>query len=711
MNTDILRFYIDGMSCQACASRIEKVLQKQPAVLEASVNFAGGEAQVRIDPTQADAGAVAAWIAKIGFTPTLLEDGGIINPTDISHAPSWRLWMLLALCAPFLLMMALMPFGIALHVPTAIQFALAAAVQLWLAIPFYRGAIASIKGGLANMDVLVSLGTGLVFLYSAAMFLFGYQNRYPLYFDASVMVITFVSLGKYLEERSKHSALNSIGKLIAMAPAAVEKRTPSGWQAAPLDSVQTGDILRASHGGRIAADGVLTAGRLACNESHLTGEPIPQEKTVGSRVLAGAVVTDGSGEYRADSLGKNTLLGDMIVALAEAQGSKAPIARLADKAAAIFVPVVVSIALLTFVLTWFITANPVRALTHAAAVLVIACPCAMGLAAPAAIMAGMGQAVRRGVWYKNAAALEHAGRVSIAVLDKTGTLTLGRPQLHAVHTENGWEKDTILAIAAAVEAHTTHPLARAIIAAAPVSAYTATAVKTYAGQGTEADVDGIGRVRIGSPAFTGCTAPHRGGWQAASHVGIAINGEPAAILAIADPLKQDSQTAIARLHRMGIRTVILSGDRQEAVDYTAAQLDIGQAFGGLSPRAKAEYVLALQAQGETAAMLGDGINDTPALAAANVSFAMKNGAQAAEHTADALLMQHSVNQLADALAIARATLQNIKQNLFFAFIYNMLGIPLAACGLLSPAIAGAAMALSSLSVLGNALRLTKMRIR
>lgn len=604
-----------------------------------------------------------------------------------------------------------MLIGHAIMLPVLWQFILASIVQLWLAIPFYKGAIASIKGGLANMDVLVSLGTGAIYLYSLAVFLLNLSQ--PVYFEAAVMVVTFVSLGKYLEDRSKHNSLNSLGELIQMTPKQVNVQKNGQWQLLPLSDVVIGDYLRANHGDKIAADGKIIEGEIWCNESHLTGESVPVKKRIGDTVLAGALVTDGSAIYRADTLGNDTLLGDMIKALSEAQGSKAPIARIADKVAGVFVPVVVSIAVVTFIATWLITHDAVKALVHAVSVLVIACPCALGLATPAAIMVGVGLAVRQGIWFKNATALEAAGKIDTVVLDKTGTLTEGRPTIAATQLLGAYSEEQVLTIASALEAQTTHPIAKAFTENHQTHAFSKknSNLHTLEGKGISAQVEGIGEVQIGSPAFTQISAPETDSiWQIATLVGMRINNQPAAIFAIADTLKADSQTAISRLKSMGIRTVILSGDRQSVVDHIAKQLGIDEAKGELTPRGKADFIQHLQAQGAHVAMIGDGINDAPALAAAEIGFAMKEGAEVAENTADVTLMQHSVNQMVDGLVIARATLKNIRENLFFAFFYNVLGIPLAAIGLLSPIIAGAAMALSSLSVLGNAMRLRWLKL-
>ena len=528
------------------------------------------------------------------------------------------------------------------------------------------------------------------------------------------MVIGFVSLGKYLEHRAKKTSLNSLSLLLKLTPPQVMVERDGHWQTLPLDQVQIGDHIRANHGERIAADGTVESGSGWADESHLTGESRPEAKEAGSRVLAGALMSDGSITYRAEQLGSHTLLGDMMNALSEAQGSKAPIARLADKTAAIFVPTVVAIAAATFILTGFIKDDWTRALMHAVAVLVIACPCALGLATPAAIMVGMGKAVQRGIRYKDAAAMEEAAHVNTVVLDKTGTLTEGKPSIVTAYTPVG-DEDNLYRLAAAVEQHAAHPLARAIVQAAQTRGLDLPEThdaKTDAGAGIHAQIVGVGSVKVGKPDYCGLQLPANldAIWQTASIVAVAVDDRPLGAFALADTPKADSAVAIARLHAHGIATHIMSGDAQNTVSYIASQLGITQATGGMSPRDKAAAVQALKAAGKVVAMVGDGINDAPALAAANVSFAMQGGADVAAHTASATLMQHSINQLVDALLISRATLKNIKQNLFFAFIYNVLGIPLAAFGYLNPIIAGAAMALSSISVLGNAMRLKRAKI-
>lgn len=715
-----IRFQIEGMTCQACASRIEKVLNKKDFVESAGVNFASEEAQVVFDDSKTSVADIAKIIEKTGYGAKEKTEDTLPQP-EAEHHIGWRLWLLFTINVPFLIGMAGMMIG--RHdwmIPPLWQFALASVVQLWLAIPFYKSAWASIKGGLANMDVLVTIGTVSIYLYSVYMLFFSPHAAYGMahvYFEVGVMVIGFVSLGKFLEHRTKKSSLNSLGLLLKLTPTQVNVQRNGEWKQLPIDQVQIGDLIRANHGERIAADGIIESGSGWADESHLTGESNPEEKKAGGKVLAGALMTEGSVVYRATQLGSQTQLGDMMNALSEAQGSKAPIARVADKAAAAFVPTVVGIALLTFIATWLIKGDWTLALMHAVAVLVIACPCALGLATPAAIMVGMGKAVKHGIWFKDAAAMEEAAHVDAVVLDKTGTLTEGSPQVAAVYCvpDSGFDEDALYRIAAAVEQNAAHPLARAIVSAAQARGLeipSAQNAQTVVGAGITAEVEGVGLVKAGKAEFAELALPKfsDGVWDIASIVAVSVDNKPIGAFALADALKADTAEAIGRLKKHNIDVYIMSGDNQGTVEYVAQQLGIAHAFGNMSPRDKAAEVQKLKAAGKTVAMVGDGINDAPALAAANVSFAMKGGADVAEHTASATLMQHSVNQLADALLVSQATLKNIKQNLFFAFFYNILGIPLAALGFLNPVIAGAAMAASSVSVLSNALRLKRVKI-
>ena len=742
INIEQINLDIGGMTCQACASRIEKVLSKKPAIAQADVNFANETAQIRFDPSQTSVDEILQWVKKTGFEAEVQQADALMHEQAVEQEIPWSLILTWVCLLPFLVGMAGMMVGNhSLMPPVWLQFVLATIVQFGLALPFYKSAWASIVGRLANMDVLVVLGTLTIWAYSTYIWLgsgilsgvdhSGMSHTVhalpPVYFEAGVMVIAFVRLGKYLEHRTKKHSLNSIQLLVKLIPEAVLVKTPQGeWQSQALSSVKIGEVLLAKAGSRIATDGIVTLGEGWCDESHLTGESVPLSKRIGSTVLAGAMVDNGSFEYRVTATGQQTQLGDMIQALNDAQGSKAKIARLADKVAGIFVPVVVAISIITFVLNYWFLGNVNDALMRAVAVLVIACPCALGLATPAAIMAGMGLAARHGVWFKDAQALEAAGTVDTMVLDKTGTLTHGKPDLVAHYVvDDSLSFTDILILVASVERHANHPLATTLInfaesyleqQGAKLTLLPATNVQTVAGQGIEADIEGFGKVKVGRLAFTNVVLPDSitkavdSPWHIASQVGISINEIPLAAFALADDLMSDTEQVLQRLRGYHIEPMIMSGDKQSVVDYVAHQLQVNQALGELSPRDKAEQVSALQAAGKKVVMVGDGVNDAPAMATATASFAVNNATDIAKHSASARLLGDSLSHAVSAVAISQATLRNIKQNLFFAFIYNCLGIPLAALGLLSPMIAAAAMALSSISVLMNALRLTRFKV-
>ena len=736
---------IGGMTCQACASRIEKVLNKKPAIVQADVNYANEVAHIEFDASQTNAEQILAWVKKTGYEAKIQQDNALFEHEVEGEKIPYSLIAVWVCLLPFLVGMAGMMVGNhqlmpPLMPPLWLQFVLATLVQFGLAIPFYKSAWASIKGGLANMDVLVVLGTLTIWAYSTYSWLSNLLMTSPMshqhlshtmptvYFEASVMVIAFVKMGKYLEARTKKHSLNSINLLLALTPEQVEVKNADGqWHTMPLQQIIAGQTLLAKAGSRIATDGVVTVGEGWCDESHLTGESVPLAKRIGSPVLAGAMVENGSFEYQVTAKGSQTRLGDMIQALNDAQGSKADIARIADKVAGVFVPVVVVIAIVTFLVNFWLLGATEVALMRAVAVLVIACPCALGLATPAAIMAGMGLAARSGVWFKDAQALETAGSIDTVALDKTGTITQGKPQLAAefifddkLHAFD-LSKTDLFALIASVERHANHPLATTLVNYAEnhfsnhLKPFVIHHVETVHGQGIQAVVDNIGLVKIGTPRFANLDLPSKVTqanpvWHIASHVAVSIADTPVAAFALADEVKQDSADVIASLQAQGLEVVIMSGDKQSVVDYIGQQVKSQKALGELSPRDKAQQIAQRQQQGKKVAMVGDGVNDAPAMATAAASFAVEGATDITKHSATARLMGDSLKHVDYAVKIARATLRNIKQNLFFAFFYNCLGIPLAAFGLLNPMIAAAAMALSSISVLLNALRLTRLDV-
>ena len=705
MSQEKMVFSIDGMSCQACALRIEKVLRRQDGIQEANVNFAGESAEVIFDGQTIQKNQIIQKIQQAGFDAQEMQ-----NTTNKTVRPDKTLYLILIIALIFAMEMVAMLLGKHFFIPPFWQFILAFVAQTICAWKFYQGAFSALKNKTANMDVLVSLGTLSVFIYSSVMYFSG--SLHHIYFESAVFVLAFVSLGKFLELRIKRQSLNSMTLLMELTPEYSEVFRHQTWEKIPTAQIQMGDTVRAISGGRIAADGQIIHGEAWCDESHLTGESVPIHKTIGDTVLAGALLQNGSVDFIAQALGKDTLLGDMMQALREAQGSKAPIARMADKVASIFVPAVITIALLTFCFTYWMT-DLNTALMRAAAVLVIACPCALGLATPAAIMAGMGLAARHGILFKDATVLEQAGSIDTVLLDKTGTITSGKPQIidfRQPENQNTWDENQWLQIAASIETHTSHPLAQAIVDQAKersIPLLNVEDIQMEAALGIQAKVGDLGIVKIGTPTYCETIFPDD---TAYTIIAMRIQTQ-VAFFTIADTIRDDSKIAINTLHHMSIETQIVSGDRQEVVDDIAQKTKIDHAIGNQSPRDKAKIIHQLQQNGKQVAMVGDGINDAAALAAANVGFAMRGGTSIAEHSAHAVLMRPSIQTVADAITVARATLRNIRQNLFFAFIYNLLGIPLAITGMLSPNIAGGAMALSSISVLLNALRLKKYPLK
>ncbi len=711
LTTNTEQFAITGMTCQSCASRIEKVLNKKPAIESATVNFATETLTVAYDADSTDADEVMAWVEKTGFHATPMTE----HTTADTQTP-WGLMVLWLLSLPFWVGMIGMMIGShALMVPVWLQFVLASIVQLVFGARFYRGAWASIQGGLANMDVLVALGTTAIWAYSTYVWLTHPHAMHAVYFEASVMVIAFVCLGKYLEHRTKTQSLDSLGLLSKLIPTEVIKQVDGQWIKVGIDSIQTKDVLLVNTGDKVAVDGVVLSGVGMTDESHLTGESLLIQKSSNDTIYAGSTLMDGSLIYQATATGEATQLGDMMTALKDAQGTKAHIARFADRVAAVFVPVVVAISIMTFVANWMLGTGFDQALMRAVAVLVIACPCALGLATPAAIMAGMGTAARHGVWFKDAVSLESAGSIDTIIFDKTGTLTTGKPSVRQIALmDSDLDADTALQLTASIEQYASHPLADALIHAAKAAnlpLLPADDIVSTTGQGLSGRIDAVGRLTVGTPDFIGIDGWMADeGWQDVSIVGLAINGVPKAIFGLSDTLKPEAASIVHQIHQDDIQTVLLSGDRQSVVDEVAKHLGIDRAKGQMSPRDKLASIETLKQQGHRVAMIGDGVNDAPAMAAANASFAVGGATDIARHSASARLLGDSLSHVYYAYTIARMTLANIKQNFFFALVYNCIGIPLAAMGLLNPMMAAAAMALSSMSVLLNAMRLKRVRL-
>jgi Cu+-exporting ATPase len=709
---------LEGMTCAACAARIEKALNRVPGT-SAAVNFATETASVRYAGD--DPSPLIATVERVGYGARIRRDLEEERRTEQARrAAAYRTLradVLLAavLTIPLLLpMVAMLVPGIA-HaevLPRMWQLALATPVQLWSGRRFYIGAWHAVRGGGANMDVLVVLGTSAAYVFSAVVTVLGIDQH--VYFEAGAAVITLVLLGKLLEARARAGTSAALEGLARLQPKIAHLLREGRVVDVPLADVALGDVFVVRAGEAVPVDGVVNNGESTLDESMLTGESRPVAKRPGDRVLAGTLNGGGVLESRATGVGSATLLAGIRRLVGEAQGSKAPVQRLADRVSGVFVPIVIAIAVAAFFGTWFVMSDPVRALVHAVAVLVIACPCALGLATPTAVIVGTGRGAQLGVLIRDAAALERAAALNALVLDKTGTITEGRLEVSRVLPAEGADARDVIALAAGLEHGSTHPLAEAIrayarahdIAAAPVDQF-----ESIAGKGARARSGDGAEVAVGSPWFieeVGARAavPEDAAGDA-TLVGVTRAGTLVGWIALADRIRPSSVRAIARLRAMGLRVAMVTGDHAGAARRIAVEAGIDDVRAGVLPAGKVDAVEALKRQGAVVGMVGDGINDAPALAAADVSFAMGSGTEIAMDAADITVVRPDLDAVADAILLSRATVRRIRQNLFFAFAYNVLGIPLAALGFLSPVIAGGAMAASSVSVVLNALALNR----
>ncbi len=708
---------IRGMSCASCAGRVEKALAQLPGVLSAAVNLATESARVEHVagmPVQALVTAVsdAGYEAVLSSAPATTAPGRDLSTLALVAA------ILLAL--PLVLPMVLMPFGIDLMPPGWLQWLLATPVQFVLGARFYRAGWHALKARSGNMDLLVAIGTSAAYGLSVYQMLAGHAGHGAhLYFEASAVVITLVLLGKWLEARAKRQTTEAIRALQALRPDTARVRREGGDVDVPVAELLPGDLTVVRPGERVPADGVIEDGRSLMEESLLTGESRPVLREPGDKAIGGAISGDGLLLVRVTAVGADTMLSRIIRLVEDAQAAKAPIQRQVDKVSAVFVPVVMAIAAVTFLGWWGWGGNVETALINAVAVLVIACPCALGLATPTAIMAGTGVAAGRGILIKDAEALETTHRIAVVAFDKTGTLTVGHPALVAL--EGAADPDDALVLAARLQVGSTHPLAAAVVRAAETRGLTLTpadSLTAVPGRGVKGRL-GDTEWLLGSRAMMDESAVAVGGLAAqaerleaegctVSWLAQAGAAHVTALLAFRDQLKPEAAAAVAGLKALGIRTVMLTGDSAGAAAPVAAQVGIDDVVAGIMPEEKARAVTRLKKQG-VVAMVGDGINDAPALAAADVGIAMSDGSDVAMHTAKVTLMRGNPLLIAEAISISRATWHKIRQNLFWAFAYNVIGIPLAAAGLLSPVIAGAAMAFSSVSVVSNALLLKRWR--
>ena len=726
---DKVEFAITGMTCAACAARIEKGLQKLPGVYAANVNLATEKAVVEYNSSELTITEMQAKVRQLGYEAHTMETGqGADREKDLREAEisnqKKRFLLSAVLSFPLLLAMIGHSFGVfhsfsSFFMQPLVQLVLATPVQFIVGWPFYRGAYNALRNGSANMDVLVALGTSSAYFFSLANMFTGSQD---LYFETSAVLITLIILGKLLEARAKGQTSAAIKSLMGLQAKTARVVRESQELDIPIEEVVVGDILVVRPGEKVPVDGIIVEGTSTIDESMLTGESLPVDKNVGDSVVGATINKFGAFKFAATKVGKDTALAQIVRIVEEAQGSKAPIQRFADVVSGYFVPAVVVIAILTFVAWYFIfdQGNFTRALVNFTAVMVIACPCALGLATPTSIMVGTGKGAESGILIKGAEHLENAHRLTTIVLDKTGTITKGEPEATDVIAMAGFSEKEVLQAAVSLEKNSEHPLAQAIVKYGAEQAVAIVEPEEFAaipGHGVKGFVEGK-IVLVGTRKFMNDNGIELGAalrqkeqleQQGKTVMLVAIDKALAGMIAVADTVKETSAQAIAELRLLGIDVWMITGDNERAAKAIGDRVGIQNVLAEVLPEHKAEKVAALKKAGRVVGMVGDGINDAPALATADVGFAIGTGTDVAIEAADITLMRGDLMGVVAAIRLSKATMRNIKQNLFWALFYNALGIPIAAAGFLSPILAGGAMAFSSVSVVTNALRLRRFK--
>lgn len=733
---EVVDFQLEGMTCAACANRIEKGLNKLPGVTHATVNFAMETARVEYSPGELSISDMQNKVLKLGYKAiSKLENTNEVDHREKEVRNQKRKLLLSAILSFPLLwsMVSHFSFTSWVYMPEVLmnpwlQFLLATPVQFYVGKQFYIGAYKALRNGSANMDVLISLGTSAAYFYSLYLTMEWFLvdstiHHIPsMYYETSAVLITLVIMGKLFESLAKGRTSEAIKSLMGLKAKTALVIRDGQEMSIPVDEVIKDDIVLIRPGNKVPVDGEVLEGNSSVDESMLTGESIPVEKKIGDAVIGATINKNGVLKVKATKVGKETALAQIIKVVEEAQGSKAPIQRVADVISGIFVPIVVGIAVVSF-LVWFFIVTPnnfAHSLEIAIAILVIACPCALGLATPTSIMAGSGRAAELGILFKGGEHLEQTHKIDTIILDKTGTVTKGKPELTDVIAED--DEVSFLRLVGAAEKNSEHPLAEAIVAgivAREIPLPSTESFEAIPGFGIKASVEGkqllIGTRRLmekfnidANQAYETMSALEENGKTAML---VAIDQRYAGMVAVADTIKESSKAAVLRLKEMGIQVIMITGDNKRTAMAIATQVGIDHVLAEVLPEGKAEEVKKLQSQGKIVAMVGDGINDAPALATANIGMAIGTGTDVAMEAADVTLMRGDLSSIPDAIYMSRRTMSNIKQNLFWALGYNSLGIPIAAIGLLAPWVAGAAMALSSVSVVLNALRLQRVKIR
>lgn len=726
-------FDITGMTCAACSTRIEKGLNKIEGVASATVNLALEKATIEFNPSEVTIADMIAKVEKLGYgAHQKQEDEEQVDYREKAIKDQQRKFIISAILSLPLLwtMVGHFSFTSFLYVPDFlwnpwIQMILATPVQFIIGKQFYVGAYKALRNGSANMDVLVVMGTSAAYFYSVyqAIVTVGTHHGPHLYFETSAVLITLILLGKLFEAKAKGRSSEAIKKLMGLQAKTAIVLRDGVEKEIPLEEVMIGDTILVKPGEKIPVDGEVLEGTTAVDESMLTGESLPVDKKAGDVLYGSTINKNGFIKMATTKVGRDTALAQIIKVVEDAQGSKAPIQRLADQISGVFVPIVVGIAIITF-LVWFIWVQPgnfTQALEVLIAVLVIACPCALGLATPTSIMAGSGRAAEFGILFKGGEHLEQTQSIDTVVVDKTGTVTHGKPVLTDVLLENGQDEEKFLSLIGAAEKQSEHPLAQAIVQGIQDKGIELGNVQFFEaipGYGIQATVSGQGVIigtrklmqQYGIDITSVLPAMEKLESNGKTAMLAAINGQYAGLVAVADTIKNTSRDAVRRLQEMGIKVIMMTGDNKRTAQAIGKEVGVDAVIAEVLPEGKAEEVKKIQQQGKKVAMVGDGINDAPALATADIGMAIGTGTDVAMEAADVTLIRGDLNSIADAIIMSRKTMRNIKQNLFWAFGYNTLGIPIAAIGLLAPWVAGAAMAFSSVSVVLNALRLQKVKL-